>query len=60
MKALDTNLLVRFLVRDDPVQAETVRALFEKEDMNGRAFPALPYPFLPPARRTRRRRTPGG
>ena len=38
MKALDTNLLVRFLVRDDPAQAETVRALFEKAQRSGDVF----------------------
>ena len=28
MKAIDTNILVRFLVNDDPAQAEQVRQLF--------------------------------
>lgn len=28
MKAIDTNVLVRFLVNDDPAQAEQVRQLF--------------------------------
>jgi len=32
MKALDTNILVRFLVKDDQSQAETVYRLFKKAE----------------------------
>ncbi len=32
MRAVDTNILVRFLVRDDPVQADLVYQLFKKAE----------------------------
>jgi predicted nucleic-acid-binding protein len=32
MKALDTNVLVRFLVKDDPAQAEQVYRLFKQAE----------------------------
>lgn len=35
MKAIDTNMLVRFLVADDPAQARSVRHLFEEAERNG-------------------------
>lgn len=38
MKALDTNVLVRFLVRDDPDQAEKVGRLFEEAETTGKTF----------------------
>lgn len=38
MKAIDTNVLVRFLVNDDPIQAEKVRRLFESAEQNREAF----------------------
>lgn len=38
MKALDTNVLVRILVRDDPEQAERARRLFEEAETTGGAF----------------------
>jgi predicted nucleic-acid-binding protein len=38
MKALDTNILVRFLVRDDTIQAEKVRILFEEAEKAGNVF----------------------
>ena len=34
MKALDTNLLVRFLIADDVKQAKKVRQLFKKAEKN--------------------------
>lgn len=34
MKALDTNVLVRFLVADDERQAEMVRMLFKQTELN--------------------------
>jgi len=34
MEALDTNVLVRFLVKDDPVQAETVYEKFKAAERN--------------------------
>jgi predicted nucleic-acid-binding protein len=34
MKALDTNILVRFLVADDEVQAKKVRQLFKTTEKN--------------------------
>jgi predicted nucleic-acid-binding protein len=38
MRALDTNILVRFLVNDDAVQGEKVRILFDKAETAGEAF----------------------
>jgi predicted nucleic-acid-binding protein len=38
MKALDTNILVRFLVRDDENQAETVYRLFKKAELERTVF----------------------
>ena len=35
MKALDTNILVRFLVRDDEKQARAVYSVFKQAEMNG-------------------------
>jgi predicted nucleic-acid-binding protein len=32
MKAIDTNVLVRFLVNDDPAQAQIVRGIFSSAD----------------------------
>ena len=42
MKAVDTNILVRFLVRDDPKQSDVVyRKLKQTEDENGVLFVPL-------------------
>lgn len=38
MKAIDTNILVRFLVKDDVGQAEKVKELFEKAEKSGLSF----------------------
>ena len=38
MIALDTNVLVRFLVNDDPVQAEAARALLEGLTFENQGF----------------------
>lgn len=38
MKALDTNVIVRFLVKDDERQAETARRLFEGAEATGERF----------------------
>lgn len=38
MKALDTNVLVRFLVKDDPKQANTVYRLFKQAESNRESF----------------------
>jgi predicted nucleic-acid-binding protein len=38
VKAIDTNVLVRFLVNDDPVQAEQVRQLFATAEQSRDAF----------------------
>jgi predicted nucleic-acid-binding protein len=38
MKAIDTNILVRFLVGDDPVQAEKVHAIFKKAESDRKQF----------------------
>lgn len=38
MKALDTNLLVRFLINDDQKQADKVKKLFEKAELSGDVF----------------------
>jgi predicted nucleic-acid-binding protein len=38
MKALDTNILVRFLVRDDERQAKRVLALFREAESTGDTF----------------------
>ena len=38
MKALDTNLLVRFLINDDQEQAEKVKNLFEQAELSGEVF----------------------
>jgi len=38
MNALDTNLLVRFLVNDDLKQAEKVKELFEEAEHSGEVF----------------------
>lgn len=34
MLAVDTNIVIRFLTRDDPAQAERARAIFEREDIS--------------------------
>jgi predicted nucleic-acid-binding protein len=38
MKALDTNVLVRFLVKDDEVQADAVYRLFKQAEMGRGQF----------------------
>ena len=38
MKALDTNVLIRFLVRDDPARAAKVDQLFDEAQERGRSF----------------------
>ena len=38
MKALDTNVLVRFLVKDDERQAKTVYRLFKQAESKAEAF----------------------
>jgi predicted nucleic-acid-binding protein len=38
MKALDTNVLVRFLVNDDPAQAEIVRRKLKEAEIDGEEF----------------------
>ncbi len=38
MKALDTNVLVRFLLNDDEVQGEKVRQLFERAELSQERF----------------------
>ncbi|HEY0510678.1 MAG TPA: type II toxin-antitoxin system VapC family toxin [Thermoanaerobaculia bacterium] len=38
MRGIDTNILVRFLVRDDPEQAQTVRSLFERAEIENDRF----------------------
>ena len=43
MKALDTNVLIRFLVNDDPRQAKAVYRIFKQSESNAEVFfvPAL-------------------
>jgi predicted nucleic-acid-binding protein len=38
VRGLDTNVLLRFLTADDPVQAERVDALFAAAERNGERF----------------------
>jgi len=38
MKALDTNVLIRFLVQDDPSMAARVDQLFDAATMRGNSF----------------------
>jgi predicted nucleic-acid-binding protein len=38
VKALDTNLLVRFVTRDDPAQARRAKALFDRAEERGERF----------------------
>lgn len=38
LRALDTNILVRFLVADDPTQARRVKTLFEGAEASGESF----------------------
>jgi predicted nucleic-acid-binding protein len=38
MKALDTNVLVRFLINDDKFQAARVRSIFEQAEQEGQVF----------------------
>jgi len=45
MQALDTNVLVRFLVADDPVQAGQVRNLLKRAEAEGRAY-FVPLPVV--------------
>jgi len=35
MRGLDTNILVRFITRDEPVQGEVARGLIETTEQNG-------------------------
>jgi predicted nucleic-acid-binding protein len=48
MKALDTNVLVRFLVKDDEQQAKTVYRLFKQAESKAEAFfiPTKSVPVL--------------
>jgi len=43
LKALDTNVLIRFLVNDDPRQAKAVYRIFKQSESNAEVFfvPAL-------------------
>ena len=45
MQALDTNVLVRFLVADDPGQADQVRKLLKRAEAEGRAY-FVPLPVV--------------
>ncbi|HQP47981.1 MAG TPA: PIN domain-containing protein [Spirochaetota bacterium] len=38
MKALDTNVIIRFLVNDDKKQGETVKGLFLKAEREQESF----------------------
>ena len=38
MRALDTNIIIRFLVKDDLAQARRVRALLEQAEATGDRF----------------------
>jgi predicted nucleic-acid-binding protein len=38
MKALDTNVLVRFLVKDDPAQAEIIYRRLKQAEIDGEVF----------------------
>ena len=38
MKALDTNIIIRFLVKDDEAQARRVRSLLERAEATGDRF----------------------
>ncbi|PKL37188.1 MAG: VapC toxin family PIN domain ribonuclease [Spirochaetae bacterium HGW-Spirochaetae-1] len=38
MKALDTNIIIRFLVNDDKKQGEAVKTLFLKTEKKGESF----------------------
>jgi predicted nucleic-acid-binding protein len=38
VRGIDTNVLVRFLVRDDAEQAQTVRSLFERAEIENERF----------------------
>ena len=38
MKALDTNVLVRFLVKDDPAQAEMIYQKLKQAEIDGEVF----------------------
>jgi predicted nucleic-acid-binding protein len=43
MKALDTNIIIRFLVNDDKVQGDKVRTLFERaEDRKETLYISIP------------------
>ena len=42
MKALDTNVLIRFLIADDPSQATKVKDLFIKAEENRLLFGLAP------------------
>ena len=45
MKALDTNVLIRFLVKDDEQQAKAVYRLFKRAELKVEAF-FIPVPVL--------------
>jgi len=45
MKALDTNILVRFLVNDNKKQAAQVKNLFQAAEIDGRIF-VIPIPVV--------------
>lgn len=38
MKALDTNVVIRFLINDDKIQGRRVRKVFEEAEESGRSF----------------------
>jgi predicted nucleic-acid-binding protein len=38
MKALDTNVLIRFLVKDDKQQAKAVYRIFKQSESNAEVF----------------------
>jgi predicted nucleic-acid-binding protein len=38
MKAVDTNILIRFLTKDDEKQSEKVRIMFENAEKTGQTF----------------------
>ena len=38
MKALDTNVLIRFLVKDDPAQAEIIYRTLKEAEIGGEVF----------------------
>ena len=38
MKALDTNVIIRFLLNDDKTQAHKVKAIFERAEKTGEQY----------------------